>query len=188
MPEEAPLYDLMLLLSNDAEEERRERIVADVRQAISSGGGSITHDDDWGARPLAYRIAHQVDAEYHLLQFTGPPALLESLGHTLRITDGVLRFRIIKVLPGTPGPPKPEPAVTAASSRAEPTAAGSSPRVASAESPARADPEPGTATEPGAAPRAGTAFEAEAGSEAAAGSGPGTASDAAADSEPQDSE
>jgi small subunit ribosomal protein S6 len=159
MPEEAPLYDLMLLLSNDAEEERRERIVADVRQAISSGGGSITHDDDWGARPLAYRIAHQVDAEYHLLQFTGPPALLESLGHTLRITDGVLRFRIIKVLPGTPGPPKPEPAVMAASSRAEPTA-----------------------------PRAGTAFDAEAGSDAAAGSGPGTASDAAADSEPQDSE
>jgi small subunit ribosomal protein S6 len=124
MPTEAPLYDLMLLLSNDAEEERRAKIVDDVRQAISSGGGSIAHDDDWGTRPLAYRIAHQPDAEYHLLQFAGPPTLLDSLGHTLRITDGVLRFRIIKVLPGTPGPPKPEPAAAAGSSRPEPAAAG----------------------------------------------------------------
>ena len=80
MPTESPLYDLMLLLSNDAEEERRAKIVDDVRQAISSGGGSIAHDDDWGTRALAYRIAHQGDAEYHLLQFTGPPALLDSLG------------------------------------------------------------------------------------------------------------
>ena len=108
MPTEAPLYDLMLLLSNDAEEEKRAKLVDDVRQAISSGGGSIAHDDDWGTRPLTYRIAHQPDAEYHLLQFSGPPTLLGSLGHSLRITDGVLRFRIIKVLPGTPGPPKPE--------------------------------------------------------------------------------
>ena len=63
MPTEARLYDLMLLLSNDAEEERRAKIVDDVRQAISSGGGSIAHDDDWGTRPLAYRIAHQGDVD-----------------------------------------------------------------------------------------------------------------------------
>jgi small subunit ribosomal protein S6 len=110
----------MLLLSGDAEKERRERIIEEVRQAISSGGGSISHDDDWGTRPLAYRIAHQSDAEYHLLQFTGPPALLDSLGHSLGIADGVLRFRIIKVLPGTPGPPRPEPAPPAAPPRPDP--------------------------------------------------------------------
>ena len=113
MPTETPLYDLMLLLSNDVEEERRAKIIDDVRQAISSGGGSIAHDDEWGTRPLAYRIAHQGDAEYHLLQFTGPPSLLDSLGHSLGITDGVLRFRIIKVVPGTPPAPESAPPVIA---------------------------------------------------------------------------
>ena len=102
MPPQAPIYDLMLLLSTSAAEERRAKILADVDSAISGAGGLIERNSDWGQRPMSYQIKHQAEAEYHLLQFSGPPSLLESLDHTLRITDGVLRFRIIKVLPGTP--------------------------------------------------------------------------------------
>lgn len=113
MPREAPIYDLVLLLSTSAEEERRAKILADAELSISSGGGSIERQDDWGRRPMTYRIAHQPDAEYHLLQFSGPASLLESLSHSLRIADGVLRFRIIKVLPGTPAAPASAPPVIA---------------------------------------------------------------------------
>src|SRR5437868_1712981 len=109
MPEHTPTYDLMVLLSTSAEEDRRKKILADVETAISNGGGSIVHNGDWGTRPLSYQIQHQEDAEYHLLQFTGPPTLIESLRHSLGIADGVLRSRIIKVLPGTPPPPTPTP-------------------------------------------------------------------------------
>jgi small subunit ribosomal protein S6 len=104
----------MLLLSTSVPEERRAKILADVETAIPSGGGSVERRDDWGVRPMTYQIRHQPDAEYHLLQFTGPPALLESLDHSLRIDDGVLRFRIIKVLHGTPPPPDSPPPVLAA--------------------------------------------------------------------------
>ena len=31
--------------------------------------------------------------------------MLEALDHTLKITDGVNRFRVIKLRPGTPEPP-----------------------------------------------------------------------------------
>jgi small subunit ribosomal protein S6 len=114
MSESIPLYDLTLLLSISVEDERRAKIVADVEAAIAGGGGSVARHDEWGRRTMTYRIAHQTEAEYHLLQFTGPPTLLESLSHTLRIDDGVLRFRIIKVLPGTPPPPdSPPPAASA---------------------------------------------------------------------------
>ena len=114
MPQDAPLYDLTLLLSTGASEDERAKIVSDVESAISDGGGSIERRDDWGIRPLAYRITHQREAEYHLLQFTGPPALLESLSHSLRIADNVLRFRIVKVIPGTPPPSDSAPPVVAA--------------------------------------------------------------------------
>lgn len=146
----------MLVLSNDAEEDRRAKIIDDVRQAISSGGGSIAHDNDWGTRPLAYRIAHQGDGEYHLLQFTGPPTLLDSLGHTLKITDGVLRFRIIKVLPGTPGPPRPEPAPVTASARPEPASSSS----AAAPAAQTAAPEAPTAAQSAAEPEVPSSPEA----------------------------
>ena len=54
------------------------------------------------------------DADYHLIQFRGTTALLEQLDHNLKITDGVLRFRIIKLRPGTPAPPDLRPAAMAA--------------------------------------------------------------------------
>jgi small subunit ribosomal protein S6 len=122
MPATATLYDLTLLLSTETEDDRRAKVLSDVESAISSGGGSIERQDDWGTRPMAFRINHQADAEYHLLQFTGPPALLDSLSHSLRIDDGVLRFRIIKVLPGTPAAPESAPPIASAPA---PTPAGS---------------------------------------------------------------
>lgn len=119
MPTPPPIYDLMLVLSATAEEERRAQILADVEAQISGGGGRVERNDDWRTRPLAYEIRHQTEGEYHLLQFAGTPSLLESLSHSLRIDDGVLRFRIIKVLPGTPPPPDAAPPVTAAAAPAE---------------------------------------------------------------------
>jgi small subunit ribosomal protein S6 len=95
----------MLLLSTDVEDERREEIVANAEKAITDQGGEVVGSYDWGVRSLAYEIRHKTDAQYRLIQFSGPPSLLESLDHTLKITDGVTRFRIIKILPGTPPAP-----------------------------------------------------------------------------------
>jgi small subunit ribosomal protein S6 len=113
MAAEAPLYDLVLLLSPAAPEEQRAKILADVESQITNASGSIERKDDWGQRPLAYRIQHQPDADYHLLQFKAPPTLIETLSHDLRITDGVVRFRVIKNLPGTPAAPDSPPPVVA---------------------------------------------------------------------------
>ena len=126
MAKEPTIYDLMLLLSTSAEDERRAQILANVEAAIQNGGGRIERNDDWGSRPLPYRIRHQREAEYHLLQFSGPTSLLEALSHDLRIADGVLRFRIIKVLPGQPNPPESAPPVVA---QAVPAAAESAPEI-----------------------------------------------------------
>jgi small subunit ribosomal protein S6 len=101
-----PTYDLMLLLDPAAPDEQRTKILADTEASISSAG-SVVSKHDWGARPTAYEIRHKGEAEYHLIQFQGAPDLLADLQRTLRITDGVVRFRIIKVAPGTPAPPEP---------------------------------------------------------------------------------
>jgi small subunit ribosomal protein S6 len=114
MPTPATLYDLMVVLSTLIDEDRRAKILSDAEAQITTGGGAIERNDDWRTRALAYEIQHQREGEYHLIQFTGPASLIESLSHSLRIADGVLRFRIIKVLPGTPPPPAAAPPVAAA--------------------------------------------------------------------------
>ena len=129
MPEQARLYDLMLVLSMNAEDERRAKILADVEAQITSGGGTVERNDDWHNRPLAFEIDHQAEGEYHLFQFTGPTALLEGISHTLRIDDAVLRFRIIRVVPGTPPAPDSPPPVMAGAHAASAPAAAPSPEA-----------------------------------------------------------
>jgi small subunit ribosomal protein S6 len=104
MTTEPPVYDLVLLLDTQADDERRNEILENVQAAIEKGG-DVVGRPRWGVRPTVYEVQKRPDADYHLFQFHGDNALLEQLDHTLKITDGVLRFRIIKLRAGTPPPP-----------------------------------------------------------------------------------
>lgn len=100
------LYDLVLLLDPNAADERREEILRDVNTMIASGG-SVVGQHDWGTRRMSFEIDHREEAAYHLFQFSGDAALLERLDHSLKIADGVLRFRTIGVKADQPPPPAP---------------------------------------------------------------------------------
>jgi small subunit ribosomal protein S6 len=98
-------YDLVLLLDTEADQGARAGVLKEVMQSISSDGELLRHDR-WGNRELAYPIKHRHQAEYHLLQFQPSKAeLLHGLDRSLSIADEVLRFRIVKLKPGTPEPP-----------------------------------------------------------------------------------
>jgi small subunit ribosomal protein S6 len=127
MTASAPIYDLVLLLDLSVEDAQRAKIVSDARDAITADG-ELLGDQAWGTRALAYEIGHREQAEYHLLQFSGPPSLIAALEHTLRITDGVIRHRTIKLPAGstavaaTPPPAAPAPAAAEPAAPAEPAA------------------------------------------------------------------
>jgi small subunit ribosomal protein S6 len=99
-----PTYDLTLLLNTSTGDEQKKKILADTESTIRQSGEVVgTHD--WGVRATAFEMNKRTDAEYHLIQFHGKPELLASLDHTLRITDGIQRYRIIKLAPGVGSPP-----------------------------------------------------------------------------------
>ncbi len=100
----APTYDLMLMLDPKAEPATREKIRSDVKAMIEQGG-SIIGDHGYGNRTMAFEIDHQSQSEYDLVQFHAPNSVLEQLQRTLRIADGVVRFRIIKLRAGVGEPP-----------------------------------------------------------------------------------
>jgi small subunit ribosomal protein S6 len=102
------LYDLTLLLDPNAPDDRHREILGSVNSAIE-GKGKLVGQHDWGMRRMAFEIDHRADAAYHLFQFEADKDLLDQLDNSLKIADGVLRHRIIKVKPGTPPPPTPRP-------------------------------------------------------------------------------
>ncbi len=99
-------YELVLMLDPEAADEAREKVAGDVRQRIE-GAGTLDRADNWGVRKLAYEIKQRNEADYRFYRFQGEAELLERLDHSLKITDGVLRFRIFKVDPDAPANPPP---------------------------------------------------------------------------------
>jgi small subunit ribosomal protein S6 len=144
MAQPAPTYDLVLLLDAQAPEEGRTKILEDTRAMIAAGG-EVVRDESWGDRALAYPIERKTDAEYHLLQFkASTPELLGELNRTLHITDGLVRFRIVKLAPGTPDPPemRPSPPASRPAETGAPAQASSAPTPAPAAAPPAEPPAP----------------------------------------------
>ena len=166
----APTYDLVMLLDPEAEDDARAKPLADARAAIESQGELLRHDA-WGNRALAYAIHRRSAAEYHLLQFHAPsPELLRTLDRSLRIADEVLRFRIVKLKPGTPdapdmhAAPAPAPPRRGVESDAAPRPAGgpaapAAPAAAQAQADAPATERPSEGEDTLAAPAEGAAPE-----------------------------
>jgi len=99
-------YELVLMLDPESADEARERVAGDVRQQIE-GAGTLDRADNWGMRKLAYEIRQRNEADYRYYRFQAEAPLLERLDHSLKIADGVLRFRIFKVDPDAPSNPPP---------------------------------------------------------------------------------
>ena len=125
MAQPPPLYDLVLLLDAEATDAQRTKVLNDAEKIVAKEG-EIVSDQDWGLRALAYEIRHKGAAQYHLMQFHGPREVLEQLDRMLHIADGVVRYRIIKLKPGTPPPPSAQP-IGEAELEPEPDAAETAP-------------------------------------------------------------
>src|ERR687891_786780 len=94
------------MLDPESTDEARERVAGDVRQQIE-GAGTLDKADNWGMRKLAFEIRQRNEADYRYYRFQAEAPLLERLDHSLKISDGVLRFRIFKVDPDTTTNPPP---------------------------------------------------------------------------------
>ncbi len=89
------------MLDPGLEDDARDKLAGEVRQRIDSDG-NLKHEDNWGMRKLAYEIRQRTEADYRWLRFEASPELLSQLDHSLKIADGVLRFRIFRVDPRSP--------------------------------------------------------------------------------------
>jgi ribosomal protein S6 len=105
-------YDLMLIVSAEAEERRKAEISSEVDALIVKGGGTVSERKDWGNRPLAFEIDHEAVGDYTLIRFEGPGEMIEPMARQLNITDGLLRHRVIKAIKGAPSMVGPSAAVS----------------------------------------------------------------------------
>lgn len=112
-------YELMLVLNPSLSQEDNAEAREQVRELITSNGGEITTEDEWGTRRLAYSIkkAGQTYLEgiYYLFRFNLEPATVGEIDRPLRLSERVLRHMVVKSS-------VPKEAPTAAAETKEPDA------------------------------------------------------------------
>ncbi|MCL4078140.1 30S ribosomal protein S6 [Coriobacteriia bacterium Es71-Z0120] len=89
-------YEVMLIINPSLDDDGREALLSKVRGVITAAGGVVDSEDAWGKRKLAYEIAGLSEADYHVLMFHADAATVAELDRVLKITDPVVRFKIIR--------------------------------------------------------------------------------------------
>ncbi len=87
-------YETMMLLSLRSGEEGVQALLTKFRDLIAANG-TITAEDEWGKRRLAYPINKESEGYYTVITFTSAPDFPAELDRIYNITDGVLRTIIV---------------------------------------------------------------------------------------------
>ncbi|ADQ45434.1 ribosomal protein S6 [Caldicellulosiruptor kronotskyensis 2002] len=89
-------YETVFIISPTLDDEARNSLIEKFKNLISSNG-QLLNVEEWGKRRLAYKIDKHAEGYYVLMQFISKPEFPRELERVYRITDGVIRFLIVKL-------------------------------------------------------------------------------------------
>ncbi len=89
-------YELVVLYRPELES-KIEAPLKKVANIITTNGGKIVSEDDWGRRELAYSIAGETHAVYRVYTLELPSEAPAAISSVLNITDEVVRYLLSKV-------------------------------------------------------------------------------------------
>lgn len=89
-------YELTVLIHPDLEVDI-DAPLAKVRDVVKSAGGTITTEENWGKKKLAYRIKKQDFAVYVYMQVALPADAPLKISNTFNITEELLRYLLVTV-------------------------------------------------------------------------------------------
>ena len=89
-------YELTVVLKPDLETEL-DSVLTKVRSIVTDNGGTITSEDNWGKKRLAYRINKEDFGVYVYFEVELSAEAVTKVNATLNITDDVMRFLLVSV-------------------------------------------------------------------------------------------
>ena len=85
-------YEAVFILTPILSDVQMKEAVDKFKAVITDNGGTITNEENWGMRKLAYPIQKKSTGFYSLLQFDVEPAVIATLETQFRRDERVLRF------------------------------------------------------------------------------------------------
>lgn len=89
-------YETIYIIDPEFETDAVKELVEKFKGLVEDQGGQIAEIDEWGKRRLAYPINDRREGYYFLMNFTANPETAQDLERVYKITNGLMRYLIIK--------------------------------------------------------------------------------------------
>lgn len=89
-------YELMFIQRGELDDTAVEANVTRFSDLIKQLGGTVSNVDHWGKREFAYEIDHKTHGFYTVVDFEIDAEGLNELDRQLRISDDIVRHKVVR--------------------------------------------------------------------------------------------
>ena len=90
-------YETVIIMTPVLSEQQMKDAVSGYRELITSNGGEMVHEENWGLTKLAYPIQKKGTGFYHLFEFTANTDFIKTFELAFRRDERVLRYLTVKL-------------------------------------------------------------------------------------------
>ncbi len=87
-------YDLVLVLRASLSDAQRKKLVDDLKEKLKNV--KVTKEEEYGQKPLAYKIKRELAGFFHLMQLESENALDQGFDKKLRDNDNIIRHLLLR--------------------------------------------------------------------------------------------
>src|ERR1700730_3966119 len=92
-------YETVFIAEPEIPTDQVDQLIAKIKETISTHQGSVTGEDRWGRRRLAYPLRGHREGFYTVLNFTAEPTVIVALEHLYNVSDSVVGQQTIRPYP-----------------------------------------------------------------------------------------
>ena len=90
-------YETVFICTPVLSEPQVKETVKKFRNLITSNGGEMVHEEDWGMKKLAYPIQNKSTGFYSLFEFKADPGFITRMETELRRDEKIIRFLTVRL-------------------------------------------------------------------------------------------
>lgn len=89
-------YELMYIISQDANDEQKEALIAKFSQMVESKGGKVLSLEKVGMKKFAYPINFKTEGFYVLMTIETSAEVVDEMNRLMNITENIVRQIFIR--------------------------------------------------------------------------------------------
>ena len=91
-------YETVFIAEPEISNDQVDQLINKIKGIITANQGTLTGEDRWGRRRMAYAIHGHREGYYAVLSFSAEPGVVNAIEHLYNVTDSVIRHLTTKVI------------------------------------------------------------------------------------------